>query len=134
MLRRRLQSTMRWIKKKHKRSQAYKNMLKRNKRHLDYLNRKAATCPWDWAFGLEHFMAFVQFMYEYYTLGENIFQSEESLSQVISSLRETLDAYYDWQDFGYTVSCDIDEYNKEYNEKREKFFKLLSDNIEYWWD
>lgn len=119
---------MRWSKN-------YKQMLKRNKKKLNSLNKEAVNNPWEYGHATEYLVAFMTFMYEYYMLGENVWQSDESLAEVRTTLKEALDAYYDWQSFDY-FACerDVEKYNNEYNRRREKFFKLLSDNIEKWWD
>ena len=116
-----------------KKTRTYKSLLRRNKKRLDALNKKARKSPWDWGFGLDYLIAFMEFMREYYNLGENVWQAEESLTQVRESLDKTLNAYYEWINFEYDLG-DIDTYNAKYKEAREKFFKLLEENIEYWWD
>lgn len=112
----------------------YKKIFKKYKKELNYLNKHARKSPWEYSFGLSYFITFISFMKEYYDLGCNVHQAEENLTAVQKSLKETLDAYDAWQNFEYTLSCDIDEYNKEYEKRRNKFFKLLSENIEDWWD
>ena len=113
----------------------YKKMFKRNKKTLTKIHKEAAKNPWEYGHGTEYLVAFMKFMYEYYTLGENVWQSDESLQEVKDTLKEALDAYHDWQSFDYFAQeGDVEKYNNEYNRRRERFFKLLSDNIEKWWD
>lgn len=130
----------------------YKKFLRKHKKELTKLNREASTQPWDWEFGLNYFVGFLKFMQDYYNQDYNIWQSEESLKEVQDTLKSTLDAYTDWinyttpesekniytsEDGGRVVEIPkkvIDEYNKEYIRRRDKFFKLLGKNIEKWWD
>ncbi len=158
----------------------YFKMLKKHQKNLDACNKKAHRSPWDWSFGLSYLVEYISFMKDYYDLGWNVMQSDESLKKVKNSLNKTLKAYEEWNDFVFETFDDqqrlllaqeyyricreegkkpdffeqikyvqehfhadetheankdkIKELNKQYNQKRKNFFKLLSDNIEYWWD
>lgn len=112
----------------------YKKIFKKYKKQLNYLNKGAIKSPWEYSFGLSYFITFISFMKEYYDLGYNVHQAEENLTAVQKSLKETIDAYNKWQNFDWNQGDDIDKWNKEYEKRRNKFFKLLSENIEDWWD
>lgn len=123
----------------------YLKMVKKHQRNLDELNKVAHRSPWDSCFMLNYMVAFMAFMQDYYNQSWNLMQSEESLTNVQNTLKETIDAYYDWQTFednffqaeeSYQdfTSERMEEFNKIYKEKRTKFFQLLADHVEEWWD
>lgn len=142
----------------------YKKILKKYKKQLNQINKKANQSPWDYGFGLDYFVTFLHFMKEYYDLGYNVFQVEESSNEIKDTLAETLKAFEEWDDFHmkyfhldeedafdysetdkgeyYVVPKraelyeeeSLKKYSKEYKKKRDNFFKLLSNNIEKWWD
>lgn len=163
-------------KKDRKLRKKYFEMVQKHQRNLDELNKAAHRSPWDSGFMLNYMVGFMEFMLDYFNQPWNILQSDESLNNVKSTLKETLDAYYDWQTFedkffhfeernklileyiekykdkkllnfderrkyveehigfeDYTPER-IDEFNKTYKEKRTKFFQLLADHFEEWWD
>ena len=157
----------------------YLKMLKKHQKELDSLNKVAHRAPWDWSFGLDYLIAYMEFMQEYYDLGWNVCQSDESLTLLKKTLKEALDAYKEWSNFNteffhpesyrildqeYHDLCqkenkkilineemqyieehmpseewpfseeNLKKFNKLYKQKRNKFFKLLGDHIERWWD
>lgn len=155
----------------------YLAMVKKHQRNLDELNKAAHRSPWDSCFMLNYMAEFMEFMQDYYNQTWNLMQSEESLINVQNTLKETIDAYYDWQTFEdkffhyeertkliieYKEKCikdmcswnsedlqkyieenigykdfsseRLEEFNKIYKEKRTKFFQLLADHFEEWWD
>ena len=130
-------------------SKSYKKMIKKYKKELTELNRDASIRPWDWAFGLDYFIAYMRFMQEYFTLKENEDESDEWATRAKNTLTETLNAYEDWKNcslseeyFSHTEDgaiiftgdeSVIEEHNKEYARRRKKFFTLLSKYIESWW-
>jgi len=146
------------------RKKQYWKMIKKYRKKLDELNQGARTRPWDWGFGLDYFVTYLEFMKEYYDLGWNVWQSDEKLITVKKTLKETLDAYYDWttweskyfhhdeedvytwekQEDGSIKITDkypelfekqsLEYFNEQYNIKRNKFFALVSENLEWWWD
>ena len=112
----------------------YFKMVKKHQRNLDELNKAAHRSPWDSCFMLNYMAEFMDFMQDYYNQSWNLMQSEESLTNVQNTLKETIDAYYDWQTFEDNTSERMEEFNKIYREKRTKFFQLLADHVEEWWD
>lgn len=157
----------------------YFKMIKKNRKELDSLNRAARTRPWDWSFGLDYLIAYMEFMRDYYNLGWNVWQTDETLVPLKKSLDETLEAYKKWDECvldhfypeafkiaeqqyynlcreenkkvdlnekeKYIKECispdewpfteeNLNKYGEEYIRRRNKFFQLLSENIEKWWD
>ena len=157
----------------------YFKMIKKNQKELDSLNKAAHRAPWDWSFGLNYLIAYMEFMQDYYNLGWNVWQTDETLVPLKKSLDATLEAYKKWdelvldcfdteeikiierqyydlckkenkksnineknqfikehmspEDYPYNKE-NLEKYGKEYVKRRNKFFKLLSEHIEEWWD
>ena len=147
-----------------KNKKTYKKIFKKYKKQLNQINNKVKTGPWEYGFVLEYLITTMNFMKEYYDLGYNVWQSKESLEEIKKTLAETLKAYEELDGFnnhyfhldddnpfnyvktdkgGYYIvptrpelyeEDSLNKFSKEYKERRDKFFKLLSDNIESWWD
>jgi len=143
----------------------YKKLMKKHKKELNFLNNRVNSNPWEFSFIINYLVETLKFMQDYYELGYNIWQSEESLNEIKKTLKDTIKAYEDWDNYEaeyyhlneddvfivtlddkkkcytidykypelYTVDS-IQQFSKEYNKKRDTFFKLLSKNIEKWWD
>lgn len=142
----------------------YKKMIRKHCKKLNKLNKAAHKSPWDYGFGLNYFIAFLEFMQDYYNLGYNVWQTDESLTPLKESLKKALDAYYEWtsweskffhldeedvyvskmkEDGTIELISKYPELHKEvnlaffkeqYNQKRDKFFSIVSENLERWWD
>ena len=125
------------IKEEKQLRKQYFKMVKKHQKKLDTLNKVAHKAPWDWNFGLDYLIAYMEFMRDYYNLGWNIFQSEDSLVSLKKSLDATLEAYKQWEKYTleHPVNADnLEKFNSEYKKARNKFFKLLGEHIEEWWD
>ena len=166
-----------------KRSKQYKQMMKKWKKKILKDAKDASTSPWDYGFGLDMFVDYIYFMRDYYALGENVWQAEESHNEVKDSLNRAINEYEEWQNchekyikiihkseddyekqlkhwlrLGYHLKEEkednkndilkdvsvlyfyedirktYDEMRDEYIKHRDNFFRLVSDNIENWWD
>lgn len=124
---------------RHKRSKAYKQMMRKHNKVLkqDYKDMKSA--PRDWGIGLEPFIHYMEFMLDYYTLGENVW-AEESVDKdgnVVgraTTIEIALEKYNAWMDFMFNKEESVEENNARYNFVRNDFFNYVSEHIEYWWD
>lgn len=119
----------------------YFKMIRKNRKELNSLNKAACTRPWDSSYGLDYFVAYMKFMQDYYNLGWNVWQTDDTLIPLKKSLNEALEAYEKWQgledEFFHDDTENKENFKKilqEYPERKKKFFDLLCEHIEEWWD
>lgn len=142
-------------------SKEYKSMNGRYKQQLKNLVNQ--TTPFEYGWGLEIFVKFLYWMRDYYQLGENVIALEdnewdekkknrpsrlESLNMVLKEYeawQTCIDKYYqfehtkDYKQVRHHTYYENKELNEklciqEYNMHRNKFFKLIGEYIEDWWD
>lgn len=78
------------------RSKEYKDMMAKHKKILDGINREGHQSPWEWSFGLDYFVAFLRFMKDYYTLGENVWSVDDDTER-LETISKALEYYDTWQ-------------------------------------
>lgn len=94
--------------------------IKMYKRHRKTMI-KLAKADRDWDYGYLHdlVVAKIKHMYEYYYAGNNVWQSEETRTKVLETLKHAIDlADNHW---------DEEEFYKE-------FYSYIGENIMWWWD
>lgn len=99
---------------KPKRSKEYKKMMRKYKKSIRTKAKEMSQCPWDYGYAVDIFMEYVRFMRDFYTLGENVWQVEESKNEIIESLNKVLSLYEDLEkiDDKYIVFCERDDIEK----------------------
>jgi hypothetical protein len=120
-----------------KETRAYCKMHRKHKKELIKLAKKDRE--WDWGYFHDLVMVKIRQMYEYYEAGNNVWQSEESLSKVLSTLKEVIDLDKEWDDaWDECVKSDASDRLSIYYDAQEKIAKELygciAENIFWWWD
>lgn len=120
--------------KKSKEIRKYRKMHRKHRKELIKLAKETR----EWDFGWLHDMVIMQIkhMYEYYSAGNRVYQSEESLNKVLESLKHTLDLQDEldalWDD------CDdltnYEDLNKRESELYAEIYTYIGQNIQWWWD
>ena len=107
------------------RSKKYKAMFKKHKKILKKIAKE--TDPFDFFHGLDYFVAFLEFMKDYYELGENVWGEEEHGKPTrLDTINEALEHFYKYQD----INLSYEENRKEFK----LFLDCIYNNIENWWD
>lgn len=138
----------------------YKKLVRKHRRKLIKLAKE--TSPWDYGFGLDYFILFLEFMRDYYEIGVNVDDFWEGDGDRIKTIQKALDEYdkylVKYDKFNSTlikdgtvelagktftgittlkVEYDEEDY-REYELKKEKhwkkFWSLVSKHIRSWWD
>jgi hypothetical protein len=128
----------------------YRKMYRKQRKRL--ITHAQTIREWDYGFLHDSVMMQIEHMYEYYTTGSNVFQSDESLNVILEQLKHILDLNYElehvWdnhesgivknKDGSLTVT---DEAQKRYADLRnkehalyEEIYTYIGKNIEWWWD
>ena len=138
-----------------KEMRAYRKMHHRHRNELVKLAKE--TREWDWSWLHEGVIMQIRHMYEYYSEGNNICQSEESLDVVLESLKHVLDLQEELEhlfDFASHLSMEITSDNsahtywndgenrdeqavhafKREQELYEEIYSYIGKYIRYWWD
>lgn len=133
-----------------KEMRAYNKMYRRHRKELIALAKEDRD--WDYGWLDQFVLTKIEHMYEYFSSGNNVCQSEESLNEIVEQLKHVLDLYEDmdhlWDDY---VSDAIenedgsitikDEGGKKYLEIRtreqelyEEIYSYIGKYIQWWWD
>lgn len=128
-------------------SKEYKAYLKMHRRHRKELIKHAKeTSEWDWSFLHDSVIMQIRHMYEYYTVGNNVMQADESRLPIVEQLKHILDL----EDNIHQLEdeyCNIDWVNrtenpiKEYlsctkkeQELYEEIYSSIGKHLQWWWD
>ena len=60
------------LKRKEFREKKYRKMIKKNRKKIMLLAKDASTKPFDYELGLKMFVAYLEFMKDYYKLGAHV--------------------------------------------------------------
>jgi hypothetical protein len=120
-----------------KEMRAYYKMRRKHRKELIKLAKEDRE--WDWGYLHNLVMAKILQMYEYYEAGNNVWQSEESLSRVLSTLKEVIDLDKKWDDaWDECVQSNAPDRLSVYYDTQEKLAKELygciAENMFWWWD
>lgn len=132
-----------------KEMRAYRKMYRRHKRELVKLAKEAR--PFDWGWLDELVLTQVKHMYEYFSAGNNVWQTDETRLPITEQLKHVLDLYeemdhlYEAYPSSYIVNDDssvtiMDGCQNYINrEKRrqelfEEIYSYVGCHIQEWWD
>ena len=121
--------------KKSKEIREYRKMHRKHRKELIKLTKETR----EWDFGWLHYMVIMQIrhMYEYYSAGNNVYQSEETLNKVLESLKHTLDLQDELDTLWDKERDDLTNYedlNKRESELYAEIYTYIGQNIQWWWD
>lgn len=113
----------------------YRKMHRKHRKELIKLAKE--TREWDFCYLHQMVIMQIKHMYEYYSAGNDVWQSDETLNMVLKSLnhildlQEELDTLYDVYnlDTEYLKTLDTRE-----TELYEEIYTNIGQNIQWWWD
>lgn len=140
------------IEKKERKKEmcAYRKIYRRHRKEL--VKHAKETREWDWCWLHDSVIMQIRHMYEYYSEGNNIFQSEESLNTILGQLRYVLDLNDEldhlWDNYESNIIENDDgsisvseEGHKKYEPIKDREHKLYEEiysyigkYIQWWWD
>lgn len=133
-----------------KEMRAYRKMYRRHRKEL--VKHAKETREWDWGWLYDSTIMQIRHMYEYYSEGNNIFQSEESLNTILEQLKHVLDLSDEmehlWDNYeNHLIKYDdgsvsvSDDGHRQYATRRdreqelyEEIFAYIGKWIQWWWD
>lgn len=128
----------------------YRKMYRRHRKELIAHAKKIRE--WDYGYLHDSVMMQIRHMYEYYSAGNNILQSEESLNQIIEQLKQVLDLADEldhlWDTHNYdpiknddgsitTTEESANSYRKKSDREEELYeeiYSYIGKHIQWWWD
>lgn len=128
----------------------YRKMYRRHRKELIAHAKKIRE--WDYGYLHDSVMMQIRHMYEYYSAGNNILQSEESLNQIIEQLKQVLDLADEldhlWDTHNYdpiknddgsitTTEESANSYRKKSDREQELYeeiYSYIGKHIQWWWD
>ena len=117
---------------------AYRKMRRRHKKELIKLVK--ADRPWDHCYLHDLVITKIKHMYEYYSSGNNVWQTDETrvpicvgLNHVLQLQNELDNLYSDWYDSKYSVDEITQIWEKE-SELYKSIYKFIGEHMEEWWD
>ena len=133
-----------------KEMRAYRKMHRKHRKEL--VKHAKETYEFDWGWLYESTIMQIRHMYEYYSAGNNVCQSEESQNQIIEQLKHVLDLAYGlehlWDDWDYdpiknddgSITTTEENHNSyvkidaREQELYEEIYSYIGKNIQWWWD
>jgi len=133
-----------------KEMRAYRKMYRRHRRELIRLAKQDRDFDWCW---LDEFVRTkIKHMYEYFSDGNNVCQTEESLNEILAQLKHVLDLHEEldslWDNYGNNLIINEDgsvtvndDGAKKYSTIRnreqelyEEIYSYIGKYIQWWWD
>lgn len=133
-----------------KEMRAYRKMYRRHRKELINLAKKDRD--WDYGWLDQFVLTKIQHMYEYFSERNNVWQTEESLNEILDQLEHVLDLYEEmdslWDDYESNLITNedgsvtvTDEGGKKYSAIRnreqelyEEIYSYIGKYIQWWWD
>lgn len=133
-----------------KEMRAYRKMYRRHRKELVKLAKEDRDFDWGW---LDEFVRTkIKHMYEYFSDGNNVWQTDESLNDILEQLKYVLDLYDEmdhlWDDHlrehiknedgSVTPTAESAnsyvENSKREQELYEEIYSYIGKYIQWWWD
>lgn len=109
----------------------YRKMLRRHRRELVKLARK--TADFDYGYLDDLVITKIRHMYEYYTSNNNVWQSDDSVKNVIDTLKTAIDKHAALEECCWDDDEICPVLTKE-EEAFSDFYGYIGKNIMLWWD
>lgn len=121
-----------------KEMRAYYKMHRKHRKELIKLAKEDRE--WDWSYFHTIVMTKIKHMYNYYSAGNNVWQSEESLNTVLSTLKEVIDLDEEWDNLWdncydeNNARASVLKYREREEEIVKELYKKVGENMMWWWD
>ena len=115
-----------------KEMRAYRKMHRRHRKGLIKLAKE--TREWDWGWLDDAVRIRIKHMYEYFSAGNNVWQTDETRLPIIEQLKHVLDLYEELDHLWDGESTDWDAICKREQELYEEIYSYIGRFIQYWWD
>lgn len=120
---------------------AYRKMYKRHRKEMIKLAKEDRD--FDWAYLHDLVLTKIEHMYEYYSAGNNVFQTEETLQPILESLKYVIDLQKELDGIWLTDTRNEDDFDnidkltalfKREDEIYKEMYAYIGQHLREWWD
>ena len=128
-------------KEKKKSMRAYHKMYKKHRKEMVKLAKEDRD--FDWAYLHDFVLTKIEHMYEYYSAGNNVWQTEETLKPILESLRYVIDLQKELDNIWSTNTQNEDGFDsmdklttlfKREDEIYKEMYAYIGQHLREWWD
>ena len=116
---------------KYKEMRKYRKMHRKHRKELIELAKKDRE--WDWGYLQDLVLAKIRHMHEYYTLGYNVWQTDETRTQIIESLQHVLDLQEKIDKIWLDEETCMNKWLIE-QELYKEMYSYIGSEMTKWWD
>ena len=115
-----------------KEMRAYNKMHRRHRKEIVKLAKQVRE--WDYGWLDELVLTQVKHMYEYFSSGNNVWQTDETRVPIVEQLKHVLDLYEELDSVGDDGATDYIQIRKREHELFEEIYSYIGSTMEGWWD
>lgn len=121
-----------------KEMRAYRKMHRRHRKELVKLVKKVRVFDYGWIDELV--LTQITHMHEYFSAGNNIWQTDETRLPIVKQLKHVIDLYEELYDLWTTCYDSVDNVDKtrcKYQREEELYreiYSYIGSNLRNWWD
>jgi hypothetical protein len=125
-------------KERNKEMRAYRKMHRRHRKELVKLAKKVRVFDYGWIDELV--LTQITHMHEYFSAGNNIWQTDETRLPIVKQLKYVIDLYEELDDLWTTCYDSVDNVDKtpqKYQREEELYqeiYSYIGSNLRNWWD
>jgi hypothetical protein len=128
-------SPMRKLKRKFfpsKEVRAFRKVHRRHRKELVKIAKQTYTFDYGWLDELVHTQ--IKHMHEYFSAGNNVWQTDETRLPIVEQLQHVLDLYEEMDNLGDDITMDYGQMRKRESELYQEIYNYVGCHIQEWWD
>ena len=115
-----------------KEMRAYRKMHRRHKRELVKLAKTIRE--WNYGWIDELVLTQIKHMHEYFSAGNNVWQTDETRLPIVEQLKHVLDLYDEMDNLWESSTKDCGQVLKREQELYEEIYGYIGAHLKEWWD
>ena len=119
-------------KEKKKSMRAYRKMRRRHRKELVKLAKE--TRPFDYGWLDELVRTQIRHMHEYFSAGNNVWQTDETRLPIVEQLKYVLDLYDAIDNIWTSDTLGYDQCRNKEFELYQKLYSYVGEHLQEWWD
>ena len=128
-------SPLRKLKRKlfpSKEVRAFRRMHRRHSKELVKIAKQAYPFDYGWLDELVHTQ--IKHMHEYFSAGNNVWQTDETRLPIVGQLQHVMDLYDEMDNLWDSSTKEFGEVYKREQELYEEIYGFIGSNLKGWWD
>ena len=115
-----------------KEMRAYRKMYRRHRREMVKLAKKVRE--WDYGWIDELVLTQIKHMHEYFSSGNNVWQTDETRLPIVEQLKHVFDLYDEMDGFWDSETMDYRQAVNREQELHEEIYGYIGAHLREWWD